>query len=51
MSTIYNQARENYINRVQQIYGVRRAIPTVSTPTYHAQIASGANGMTIKIKN
>lgn len=49
ISRLQNQAKNNMYIKMEKLWGLKR-IPGLSTPPYKAVIASGANGMSIKIK-
>ena len=49
ISRLQNQAKNNMYIKMEKLWGLKR-IPGLSTPPYKAIIASGANGMSIKIK-
>lgn len=49
ISRLQNQAKNNMYTKMEKLWGLKR-IPGISTPPYKAIIASGANGMSIKIK-
>ena len=49
ISRLQNQAKNNMYIKMEKLWGLKR-IPGLSTPPYKAVIASGANGMSIKVK-
>ena len=49
ISRIQNQAKNNMYTKMEKLWGLKR-IPGISTPPYQAVIASGADGMAIKVK-
>ena len=49
ISRIQNQAKNNMYTKMEKLWGLKR-IPGIGTPPYQAVIASGADGMAIKVK-